>query len=226
MDVEYFRSNAAANPPLPLQRRKLGHDLIRLHLVLLHFLVRQLRYRRDEELAHLLSCFGRHLPHLHLLLSPQQLGFLVKRVHPVRQIHFSAHQDCLGPWGLVVAEQLQPSPHITQTLCTGGLIYEKGHICVSEVGRHQTFILFLACGVPQLQSKGAVMDGQVAREEVYADSGLNSCRVTLEAESNSSLTKRSMMEVLPTPVSPSSTSLNLVSQRLVLSSALMPPLLV
>ena len=41
---------------------------------------------------------------------------------------------------------------------------------------------------------------------------------TLDDESNSLRMKRSIMEVLPTPVSPNRTNLNLVSQREVLSS--------
>ena len=59
--------------------------------------------------------------------------------------------------------------------------------------------------------------GEVAGEEVDADGGLDNGGNTLLANSNSSLTNLSIIEVFPTPMSPRNTILNLMSHRDVLS---------
>lgn len=60
----------------------------------------------------------------------------------------------------------------------------------------------------------------ISAKEVDSNGGLCGKGVTLLAVSNQSLTKRSIIDVFPTPISPKNTILNLISQREVLSSVL------
>lgn len=146
------------------------------------------------------------------------LSLLFHWIFSLQQIDLRGYNTRTAILTLILPVQLYPILQILQAFPPRYIIHKNRSIGIPEIGRHQALILLLSCCVPKLQAKGGTIDRKVPGEEIDANCRLNVDDVTLLLESNSSLMNRSMIDVLPTPISPRKTNLNFVSQRLVLYS--------
>lgn len=155
----------------------------------------------------------------HLLLQCELFSHFFKRIlRSFNQVHLGCHEDRLSVRSLMVSKKLKPGDKIRQRFRTSRIVYQKGCTRILEISWHKALILLLTSGVPKLKTVRPLLKRDISRQEIDSYCRLNKTLHTVVLISNSSLTKRSMIEVLPTPESPRNTSLNLVSQRLVLSS--------
>ena len=97
-----------------------------------------------------------------------------------------------------------------QTNLLGDIVDHNGADRLLEVAGDERLEAFLSCRVPQLKAIRLLVVLDVLRQEVDSDCGLDKVIGTWMASSKFPWMYFSMMEDLPTPQSPSNTTLNLV----------------
>ena len=84
----------------------------------------------------------------------------------------------------MVPEELQPGGEVVKCLWPRRVIDQDSSIGISEIGRDEGLVLFLASSVPQLEPEGSLVESDIPGEEVDPDGGLNRGSLTLVEESN------------------------------------------